>query len=387
MIYFDNAATTLQKPSSVWRAMVQAMENCGNPGRSGHKAAMRAAGIVYDCRCLAADFFGLKDPERVVFTMNATHGLNIAIKSCLKDGGHAVISGYEHNSVVRPLEGLKEKGVTYTVARSPLFDPEGAYNAVAEAVDEDTRCVILTHVSNVFGFVLPVEKVDALCQRRGIPLIIDASQSAGTLPLDVSKLLAAAFVCMPGHKGLYGPQGTGILLCCKDIPLYSVLEGGTGSLSGEIRQPDFLPDALESGTLNVPGIAGLGEGLRFVTRRREEIREREAGLVKAAAHGLSAIPGVTVWQDACCQSGVLSFRADWADPARLCEGFAKRGICLRSGLHCAPLAHQTAGTLPEGTVRAGFSAFNTGREVDIFLQTVENLRKSPETAKNTCLRY
>ena len=377
MIYFDNAATTLQKPSSVWRAMVQAVESCGNPGRSGHKAAMRAAEKVYDCRCLAADFFGLKDPERVVFTMNATHGLNIAIKSCLKDGGNAVISGYEHNSVVRPLEGLKGAGVTYTVAQSPLFDPEGAYNAVVEAIDEDTRCVILSHVSNVFGFVLPVEKVDALCLRRGIPLIIDASQSAGTLPLDVSKLQATAFVCMPGHKGLYGPQGTGILLCCKDVPLYSVLEGGTGSLSGESRQPDFLPDALESGTLNVPGIAGLGEGLRFVARRREEIREREAGLVKAAAHGLSVIPGVTVWQEASCQSSVLSFRADWIDPAQLCEGLAKRGICLRSGLHCAPLAHQTAGTLPEGTVRAGFSAFNTGREVDIFLQTVEKLRKSP----------
>ena len=387
MIYFDNAATTLQKPSSVWRAAVQAMDTCGNPGRSGHKAAMRAAKIVYDCRCLAADFFGLKDPERVVFTMNATHALNIAIKSCLKEGGHAVISGYEHNSVVRPLEGLKETGVTYTVARSPLFDPEQAYNAVVEALEEETRCVILTHVSNVFGFILPVEKVDALCRRRGIQLIIDASQSAGTLPLDVSKLSATAFVCMPGHKGLYGPQGTGILLCCKDMPLYSVVEGGTGSLSGETRQPDFLPDALESGTLNVPGIAGLAEGLRFVACRREEIREREAKLVTAAVRGLSAIPGLTVWQDASCQGGVLSFRSDWADPADLCEGLSNRGICLRAGLHCAPLAHQSAGTLPEGTLRAGFSAFNTGRELDIFLQTVENLRKSPETAKNTCFRY
>ena len=387
MIYFDNAATTLQKPPDVWRAAVQAMDTCGNPGRSGHKAAMRAAEIVYDCRCLAADFFGLKEPERVVFTMNATHALNIAIKSCLKDGGHAVVSGYEHNSVVRPLEGLKEKGVTYTAARSPLFDPDQAYNALAAALEEETRCVILTHVSNVFGFILPVEKVDALCQRRGIPLIIDASQSAGILPLDVSRLSAAAFVCMPGHKGLYGPQGTGILLCCKDVSLYSVLEGGTGSLSGETRQPDFLPDALESGTLNVPGIAGLAEGLRFVSRSREAIREREAALVRAAANGLSAIPGVTVWHDDACQSGVLSFRADWADPAGMGERLAQRGICLRSGLHCAPLAHQSAGTLPEGTLRAGFSAFNTGREVEIFLQTVENLRKSPETAKNTCFRY
>lgn len=387
MIYFDNAATTLRKPSAVWRAAAQAMENCGNPGRSGHKAAMRAAEVVYDCRCLAADLFGLPDPQRVVFTMNATHALNIAIKSCMKGGGHAVISGYEHNSVVRPLEGMKGEGVTYTVAGSPLFDPEAAYNSLVEAVEEDTRCVILTHVSNVFGFILPVEKVDALCRRRGIPLIVDASQSAGALPIDASKLPAAAFVCMPGHKGLYGPQGTGILLCCKDIPLYNVIEGGTGSFSLEKRQPDLLPDALESGTLNVPGIAGLREGLRFVSRRREEIRQREEALVRQAAEGLSAIPGVTVWHSPSCQSGVLSFRADWADPAELCERLSAQGFCLRSGLHCAPLAHESAGTLPAGTVRAGFSAFNTGRELEIFLKTVENLRKSPETAKITCFRY
>lgn len=387
MIYFDNAATTLQKPSSVWRAVAQAIETCGNPGRSGHKAAMKAADIVFDCRSIAADFFGLAEPERVVFTLNATHALNIAIKSCLKGGGHAVISGYEHNSVVRPLEGMKGEGVTYTVARSPLFDPDAAYNAVVEALTEDTRCVILTHVSNVFGFVLPVEKVDALCARRGIPLVIDASQSAGTLPLDVSRLSGTAFVCMPGHKGLYGPQGTGILLSCKDMPLYSVLEGGTGSLSMEKHQPDFLPDALESGTVNVPGIAGLREGLRFVSRYREDIRQGELALVKQAAQGLCAIPGVTVWHEPVCQSGVLSFRTDWADPAALCEGLARKDFCLRAGLHCAPLAHESAGTLPEGTLRLGFSAFNTPQQVEKFLQTVENLRKSPETAKNTCFRY
>lgn len=387
MIYFDNAATTLQKPASVWRAVAQAIETCGNPGRSGHKAAMRAAEIVYRCRCMAADFFGLQDPERVVFTMNATHALNIAIKSCLKGGGHAVVSGYEHNSVVRPLEGMGGEGVTYTVARSPLFDADAVCDAVEEALREDTRCVILTHISNVFGFILPVDKIDALCVQRGIPLIIDASQSAGTLPLDVSKLSGTAFVCMPGHKGLYGPQGTGILLCCKDISLYSVLEGGTGSLSMEKRQPDFLPDGLESGTLNVPGIAGLGEGLRFVSRYRTEIREREATLIDAAAQGLSAIPGVTVWHQPDCQGGVLSFCADWGDPAELCERLAEQNICLRAGLHCAPLAHETAGTLPAGTLRAGVSAFNTEAQVEKFLQVFEKLRKSPETAKNTCFRY
>ena len=387
MIYFDNAATTLQKPSAVWRAVARAVETCGNPGRSGHKAAMKAARIVYDCRNAAADFFGMQDPQRVVFTMNATHGLNIAIKSCLKGGGHAVISGFEHNSVVRPLEGMKGEGVTYSVARAPVFDRKAVYNAVAETLTEDTRCVILTHVSNVFGFILPIEEVDALCAGRGIPLVIDASQSAGALPLDVSKLKGTAFVCMPGHKGLYGPQGTGILLCCKDISLYSTLEGGTGSVSMEKQQPHFLPDALESGTLNVPGIAGLREGIRFVSRHREEIGQWEQSLVQQAAEGLASIPGVTAWHCDSCQSGVLSFRTAWTEPNGLCDELSKRDFCLRAGLHCAPLAHETVGTLPEGTLRIGFSAFNTRAQVEKLLQTIEKLRNPSETAKNTCLRY
>ena len=375
MIYLDAAATTLQKPAAVFRAVAQAMETCANPGRSGHRPAMRAAEIVFDCRQAAAEFFGLSDPARVVFTQNATHALNIAVKSLLHGGGHAVISGYEHNSVARPLETLAGRGVTYTVARSPLFDQDAAYAAVVHSLRPDTRCVILTHVSNVFGFVLPVERVNALCERRGIPLVIDASQSAGVLPLDVSRLCGTAFVCMPGHKSLYGPQGTGILLCCKDVPLYTITEGGTGSSSLDLRQPGYLPDALESGTLNVPGIAGLREGLRFVSRHREEIRARETALSRRMAEGLSAIPGVTLWQSDICQTGVLSFRADRMDPEELCSRMAEAGICLRGGLHCAPLAHGSAGTLPQGTVRAGFSAFNTGQEIQRLLEAVEKALK------------
>ncbi len=384
MIYLDGAATTLQKPASVWRAVARAGACCGNPGRSGHKAAMKAANIVYDCRCLAAEFFGLDDPARVVFTLNATHALNIAIKSCLRDGGHAVISGYEHNSVVRPLEGLA--GVTYTAVQTPLCDREAFLRGLEAAVTPDTKCVILTHVSNVFGYVLPIEQADRICQNRGIPLVIDASQSAGSQPLDVRDLPGTAFVCMPGHKGLYGPQGTGILLCCKDIPLYTVMEGGTGSESLRLTQPDLLPEALESGTLNVPGIAGLAEGLRFVSRRRKDILAKEQALAKAAACRLSAIPGITVWQDP-QGAGVLSFRLAGVDPSDLCGQLARQGFCLRAGLHCAPLAHRTAGTLPAGTVRAGFSVFNTRREAEQLALAVEKTRKSEDMAKNTPIRY
>lgn len=359
MIYLDNAATTLQKPSAVAKAMEQALYTCANPGRSGHRPAMKAAETVYECRRAAAEFFGLDAPERVVFTLNATHALNLAIKSLLHEGGHAVISGYEHNSVVRPLEAMAERGVSYTAAVSPLFRPELVCPAIERAITPQTRCVIVTHVSNVFGFVLPLAEIDALCRKKGLPLVVDASQSAGLLPLDARALPAAVFLCMPGHKGLYGPQGTGLLLCCKDTKLYSLMEGGTGSLSLETHQPDFLPDALESGTLNVPGIAGLREGLRFAAKRREAILRREQALLAQTAELLSALPELELFIGDGCQSGVLSLRPRAGDPAALCEALAERGVCVRGGLHCSPLAHRSAGTLPEGTVRLSFSAFST----------------------------
>lgn len=359
MIYLDNAATTLQKPSAVAKAMEQALYTCANPGRSGHRPAMKAAETVYECRRAAAELFGLDAPERVVFTLNATHALNLAIKSLLHEGGHAVISGYEHNSVVRPLEAMAERGVSYTAAVSPLFRPELVCPAIERAITPQTRCVIVTHVSNVFGFVLPLAEIDALCRKKGLPLVVDASQSAGLLPLDARALSAAVFLCMPGHKSLYGPQGTGLLLCCKDTKLYSLMEGGTGSLSLETRQPDFLPDALESGTLNVPGIAGLREGLRFAAKRREAILRREQALLAQTAELLSALPELELFTGDGCQSGVLSLRPRAGDPAALCEALAERGVCVRGGLHCSPLAHRSAGTLPEGTVRLSFSAFST----------------------------
>ncbi len=376
MIYFDAAATTLEKPDAVCRAMASAMATCANPGRSGHRPALRAAETVYNCRQAAAELFGLDQPERVIFTQNATHGLNIAIKSLLRQGGHAVISGYEHNSVARPLEAMADQGVTYTAAYSPLFDPDAAYRAILEALRPDTCCVIVNQVSNVFGFQLPVQRIDGLCRRRGIPMVLDASQSAGVLPVRAEQLPGTAFIAMPGHKGLYGPQGTGLLLCCGQEPPHSLMQGGTGSDSLEVRQPEYLPDALESGTLNVPGIAGLREGIRFVQKNRPELREREERLCRRAAEGLGNLPGMQVWYNSACQSGVLSFRMEKADPSQLCDGLAQRGVCLRSGLHCSPLAHRSAGTLPEGTVRASFSAFNTPAQVERFLQAAREVVKT-----------
>ena len=374
MIYFDNGATTLQKPQSVGRAMEAALFTCGNPGRGGHRPAVRAAETVFKCRELVAQLFGLEQLEGVVFTQNCTHALNLAIKSALWGGGHAVISGYEHNSVVRPLEALRGRGVCYSVASSPLFDHDAALRAIEAAMTEETRCVIVSHVSNVFGFVLPLAEIDALCARRGVMLIVDAAQSAGMMPLNVGRLRAASFVCMPGHKGLYGPQGTGILLCCKGEDLHSLMEGGTGSNSLELTQPEFLPDVFESGTLNVPGIAGLAEGVQFVLERGSRaIGEHEGELARRLARGLEGVPGVRTLSHPTRQSGVLSFVHEALLPEAMAERLSEQGICVRAGLHCAPLAHRSGGTLPQGTVRVSFSVFNTAGQVDTLVRAVRGL--------------
>ena len=248
MIYLDSAATTFQKPPAVETAMVNALRTMSSPGRGGYPAAMAAADAAFDCRSELAELYSLKNPEQVVFTLNATHALNIAIKTLVPPGGRVVISGYEHNAVTRPLHALD---VDVMIAEAPLFHPEAVSESFSKLVDSGVDAVICSHVSNVFGFIQPVEAVAALCRIRGVPLIVDDSQAAGVLPLD-----------MAGHKGLYGPQGTGVLLCGEGFKPHTLLEGGTGSLSIQQEMPEFLPDRLEAGTHNVPGIAGLLAGVR-----------------------------------------------------------------------------------------------------------------------------
>ena len=370
MIYLDSAATTLQKPAAVAAASARAINNLASPGRGGHRPAMAAAETAFTCREAAARLFHVDDPERVVFTFNATHGLNIAIKTLAWPGSRVVISGYEHNAVTRPLHAL---GADIRVARSPLFDQEAALAAFGRELDRGADLAVCTHVSNVFGFILPIEGIAGLCRERGVPLIVDASQSAGAIPLDFAAL-GAAFIAMPGHKGLYGPQGTGLLLCGADpLPL---LEGGTGSESKRQSMPDFLPDRLEAGTHNIAGIAGLLDGLRFLERRGvEKIAAREAALIRRLGEGLCAASGAEVFLsgDQTDQAGVLSFRLRSRDCEELGEELGRQGFALRAGLHCAPLAHETAGTLETGTLRASVSAFNTDREMEKFIQAVWEL--------------
>lgn len=372
MIYLDSAATTFQKPRSVGTAMQNALLTMSSPGRGGHPAALRAAETAFQCRSELAELFHLENPEQVVFTSNATHGLNIAIKSLVSRGDRVVVSGYEHNAVTRPLTAL---GARVAVAEAPLFDAAAVTAAFERLVVPGTRAVVCNHVSNVFGFIQPVEEVAAICRARKVPFIIDASQSAGVLPLNM-KQLGAAFIAMPGHKGLYGPQGTGVLLCGDGVETHTQLEGGTGSLSIQQEMPDFLPDRLEAGTHNVPGIAGLLAGVRFVRKRGlASICERERRLALLAAEGLRTVPDLRIFalpglRD---QAGVLSIVPAKKDVEEIGEALAEQGIAVRTGLHCAPLAHRSAGTLDTGTIRLSFSDFNKPEEVYRTLAVLRDL--------------
>ena len=372
MIYLDCAATTLQKPPAVAAAMEDALETLASPGRGGHPAAMQAAAVAFRCREALAELFRVQGPEQVVFTQNATHALNIALKSLVGQGSRVVISGYEHNAVTRPLAALR---VRAAVAAAPLFQPWAVVEAYDRLLRAGADAAVCCHVSNVFGFVQPVEEIAALCRRYQVPLIVDASQSAGVVPLDM-EALGAAFIAMPGHKGLYGPQGTGVLLCGKGTAVRPLLEGGTGSESLRQEMPEFLPDRLEAGTHNMPGIAGLLAGVRYVAERGTGmICRRERELAQIAAEGLRAIPGIQVSAapGLSAQAGVVSFTVDGRDVEAVGAALAERDIAVRAGLHCAPLAHRTGGTLATGTVRASFSDFNTPEEARRLVEAVRAL--------------
>lgn len=360
MIYLDCAATSLQKPSAVRYAAANAILNLSSPGRGGHPNAMAAADVLLDCRMALGELLSVREPERVVFTSSATHGLNIAIKSLVKAGDRVVVSGYEHNAVMRPLKAI---GANVVAAASPLFEPDEAVEAFRRHLP-GAKAAVCCHVSNVFGYILPVEKIAALCRQHRVPLIVDMSQSAGSIEIDFDRL-DCAFAAMPGHKGLLGPQGTGVLLCGR-TEARPLLEGGTGSASERMDMPEHLPDRLEAGTHNMPGIAGLLAGVRWVQRKTTPVILRhERMLLKRFLEELDNAPQIRLYRsgDGQYQSGVLSLQLAALDCEEAARRLGESGIAVRAGLHCAPLAHRTAGTLDHGTIRFSFSPFNTVREV------------------------
>ncbi len=371
MIYFDSAATTLRKPETVYRETLRAMRTLASPGRGQYNASEKASEVLYNCREKAAKLFNVSESDNVVFTFNATHGLNIAINTLAFKGCKAVVSGYEHNAVMRP---LRHRDADITVIRTPLFDTKAAIDGFDKAINRDTNLVVCTAMSNVFGFILPIYEIAEICKDRNVPLIIDASQGAGVLDLDFQKL-GAAFMAMPGHKGLYGPQGTGILLCAQ--PVKSLIFGGTGGNSVLLGMPDFLPDAAEAGTHNVLGIAGLSAGIDYVLKTTaQKILKHERTLAKLCAEGLKQ-RGYSVFSSSNTDDfgGVLSFVPKFTDPITFAASLAAKGVCVRAGLHCAPTAHETANTLSSGTVRISVSSFNSIGEIDDFLRITNQINR------------
>lgn len=386
MIYLDNAATSCHKPESVYTAVQDALRNAsGNPGRSGHKLSLRAGSIVSDTRMALAKMFHAESAANFAFCMNATDALNMAIMGVMLKGRdgfsgcHVITSALEHNSVARPVEYLREKGAELTVIPADIdtgIDPE----EVRSAVRDDTCLVVINHISNVTGTVNDIAAVGRLCREKGIPFLVDASQSAGFFPIDVQEM-NIDLLAFPGHKSLMGPQGTGALYIRSGLVLEPLKRGGTGSHSQMLTQPESVPDRYESGTVNVPGIAGLGAGVRFILDEGiDAIRDKETRLTERLVLELAEIDGVTIYAPSPGhqRGSVMSFTIDGADPQDIAMILDEEfDIAVRSGLHCAPYAHKMLGTLETGgTVRVSPGYDSTEEEIDFFIEAIKAIAQS-----------
>jgi cysteine desulfurase / selenocysteine lyase len=381
IIYFDNAATSRPKPEEVPAAMIRYLCGIGgSPGRSGHRLSIEAGRIVLETREALAELFGVADSFRIVFTKNATEALNIALHGLLKAGDHVITSSVEHNSVMRPLRSLEKEGVGLSVLPCSVrgeLDPE----TIRSAVRRNTKAVVLTHAANVTGTLLPVVEAGRIAHEHGIILIVDAAQSAGAVPIHVNDM-GIDLMAFTGHKSLFGPPGTGGLYIREGLEAYipPLMAGGTGSRSEFEEQPDFLPDKYEAGTLNTVGLAGLGAGVAWILARGiKAIRAHEEALTGRFLNGLKEISGVTLYgpDDPLNRTALVSFNIRGLMPSEVALELDERfSILSRPGLHCAPAAHRTIGTFPQGTVRFGFNFFNTEEEIDHALDALRKLAHS-----------
>ncbi|SEN96592.1 cysteine desulfurase family protein [Peptostreptococcus russellii] len=374
MIYLDNAATTFPKPESVYAKMDDCMRNyCANPGRSGHKMAMESARVVEETRDIIAKLFNIKNPMDVVYTFNATDSLNLAIKGFLKPGDHVITTTMEHNSVLRPIMELENIGVEHTFVQA---DEEGRIDPkdVETAIKDNTKLIAIIHASNVTGTLIDIETIGKIAKNHGITYLVDASQSAGIYDIDVDKL-NIDMLAMPGHKGLLGPQGTGVLYVNNKIRLHSQREGGTGSKSEEIIQPDLYPDKYESGTHNTPGIVGLGAGVEFLLETGlDNIRKHEEELSQYMIDEILKIDGVKLYgpKSAKERAAVIAVNIKDLDSGEVTFRLDREfGIATRSGIHCAPLAHKSIGTLEQGAVRFSLGYFTTKEEVEEAIKAIK----------------
>ncbi len=374
MIYLDNAATTFPKPECVIKEVRHCIRDyCGNPGRGSHSMALAAAAKIYECREEAADLLGLPSPEGVVFTLNTTYALNIAIKSLAKDGDHFLTSDLEHNSVLRPLTELRRRGkITFDIFSSS-GDTADIINSIEPLIKRETRALICTAASNIANIILPLREIGALCRRRHIKFIVDAAQAAGVYNISMDAM-NIDMLCVPSHKGLFGIQGSGMLLTSCTEGLATVIEGGSGVNSLETSMPDFLPDRLEAGTMPTPAIVGLLEGIKWVKGYSADvIHDHEVELWNRVWQRIGDDPYITVYNNN--PGSVILFNLRTKSSSAAVAALDYEGICVRGGLHCAPLAHKTLGTPEGGAIRASFSPMNTMREIDKFLDILYRISR------------
>ena len=379
MIYLDNAATTYPKPEQVYDSIMDCMKNyCANPGRAGHKLAMQAARGIYDARESISKLFNIENPMNIVFTHNATDSLNLAIKGCVKKGDHIITTSMEHNSVIRPIKALEEKGVENTIVKC---NDEGFLdvNDIKKAIKENTKLIVTTHASNVCGTLIDIEKIGKLAKDENILYLVDASQTAGVYDIDVNKM-NIDMLAAPGHKCLFGPQGTGILYIRDGLNLSILKEGGTGSKSEELFQPELLPDKYESGTHNTPGIVGLNEGIKFILNEGiENIRKHEENLCQYMIDKLEGVENIKIYgpKDSTKRAAVISINIGNMDSGEITFLLdSEYDIATRSGIHCAPLAHKTLGSLQQGAVRFSLGYFNTKEEIDKAVSALKEISKN-----------
>jgi len=377
MIYLDNAATSFPKPVEVYCEVLKCMENyAANPGRGSHDMAVEASSKIMDTRQELSEIFNIPNLLNIIFTCNATQALNIGIKGILKTGDHVISTVIEHNSVLRPLHYLSERGITYTL----LDVDENGYlniNNIKQEILANTKLIIINHTSNVLGTVQNISAIGKISKETGIIFMVDASQSAGVIPIDVVRD-NIGLLAFPGHKGLYGPQGTGGLYINDALKLDSFIQGGTGSESFSVKQPDYLPDRFESGTLNTPAIAGLCAGIRFIRKVGiENIRKHEIMLVEYLIKELCKLPYIKIYGGTNYKNrgAVVSLNLDNVDSSEVGYILNKKGIAVRTGFHCAPLIHQIIGTTLRGTVRISPGYFNTLEDIEELIRVLKEIHE------------
>ena len=376
LIYLDNAATSYPKPKNVTKAVFDSFMLCGNPGRSGHELSLYSARAVYDCREAICSFFGFGFPENIVFTYNTTYALNLAIKGLSENEGEVVISNLEHNSVYRPVYDLtlSGRGITFKTFDA-TGDDETIIRNFESALSPQTHLCVITMCSNVTGKILPFKKISEICKKRNIKLIFDAAQLAGLMPIDLSDLYFSA-ICFAGHKSLYGIMGTGFCIFSKGIEPVPLIFGGTGTMSISPTQDFPLPERLETGTCGVPGIIALHEGLKHISSfGKEQISEKCSYLEKRITDGLSQINNVTIYEKSKNKVATVLFNIDGINSEETALKLSEKGICVRAGLHCSPLAHKALGTLDTGAVRVSASHLNSGEDIDNFLDEIRKIAK------------